>query len=67
MSSVVLAAPAPVPQTVMPSSRAASRSNDALFMPVVISSRRSGNDSRTVRGNGVRSRIATTTSNPRRR
>ena len=42
-------------------------SHQALRAPVVTNSRRSGNRSSSERGNGVRSRIATTTSKPRSR
>ena len=52
----------PVPQTVMPSSRAASMSIEALPMPVVTSSFKSGSDASRSAVNGVRSRIATITS-----
>ena len=51
-----------VPQTVMPRSRAAARSIAALAMPVVTSSRSVGSRRRTLAGNAVRSRMATTTS-----
>ena len=51
-----------VPQTVIPSSRAASMSIDALPIPVVTSSLRSVSEARRFAVNGVRSRIATTTS-----
>ena len=62
-SGIALPAP-PVPQTVMPSSRAASRSKERLAIPVVISRRSAGRRSSVPRGNGVRSRIATITSEP---
>ena len=52
----------PVPHTVTPRSRAASMSIAALAMPVVTSSRRSGSLASRLAVNGVRSRIATTTS-----
>ena len=52
-----------MPQTVIPRSRAASTSIDALRIPVVTSSFRFGSRSSTSRGNGVRSRMATTTAN----
>ena len=51
-----------VPHTVMPRARAASRSIEALARPVVTMSRRAGSRSITSPGNGVRSRISTTTS-----
>ena len=50
----------PVPQTVTLRSLAASRSMARLTMPVVMRRRRSGNASISTRGNGVRSRMATT-------
>jgi hypothetical protein len=52
----------PVPHTVTPCARAASRSMAALPMPVVTSSRRLGSRSNTSAGNGVRSLMATTIS-----
>ena len=51
-----------MPHTVMPRVRAVSRSIEALARPVVTTSRRAGNRSITSPGNGVRSRIRTTTS-----
>ena len=54
----------PVAQTVMPQRRAAPTSIAALRGPVLTSRRRSVSRSRTSAGNGVRSRIATATSNP---
>ena len=63
-----IALPEPVvPQTATPRCFAASRSIDALAMPVVTSSRRFGRAAITRAGNGVRSRMATTTSLPARR
>ncbi len=50
-----------VPQTVIPSSRAAAMSIDALPIPVVTSSSRSFSEARRFAVNGVRSRMATTT------
>jgi hypothetical protein len=52
----------PVPQTSTPSSRAASMSIAALPMPVVTRRRRFGSEVSRLAVNGVRSRIATTTS-----
>ena len=65
-SGIALPEP-PVPHTVMPRRAAAATSIDAFTMPVVTSRRRAGSDSRIVAGNGVRSRIATTTSLSRSR
>ena len=64
VSSMVANAPvnASVPQTVTPSSCAASTSIAALAMPAVTSSRSDGRRARIVAGKGVRSRIATTAS-----
>jgi hypothetical protein len=53
-----------VPQTTTPRERAASRSIDAFAIPVVTSSRSASRRSNRARVNGVRSRIATTTSKP---
>ena len=52
----------PVPHTVTPRAAAASRSIAALPMPVVTSSRSRGSWPSRSASNGVRSRIATTTS-----
>ena len=49
----------PVPETIAPSSRAASTSMAAFWLPVVISSSSFGSFSSRSRWNGVRSRIAT--------
>ena len=49
----------------MPRSRAAAMSIEALAMPVVTSSGRFGRRASRLRVNGVRSRIATTTSKRR--
>jgi hypothetical protein len=65
-SGIALPAP-PVPQTVTPAAAAAGRSIDALTGPVVIRRRSAGRASSTADGNGVRSRMATTTSLWRRR
>ena len=54
-----------VPLTVTPCTAAAVMSIAALAIPVVTSRRRSGNRSNVAARNGVRSRIATTTSAPR--
>ena len=51
-----------VPHTVIPRAAAASRSIDVLPMPVVTSSRSRGSWPSRSASNGVRSRIATTTS-----
>ena len=67
VSSTVGAASPPVPATMIPSSRAASMSIAAFARPVVTSSFSAGSRSRRARGNGVRSRIATTISNGARR
>ncbi len=53
-----------VPQTTTPCALAASRSIEALRMPVVIRSFRSGSASITARGKAVRSRIAQTMAKP---
>ena len=50
----------PVPHTVTPRSLAASVSIEALRMPVVMRSFKSGSASITLRGKPVRSRMATT-------
>ena len=50
----------PVPQTVTPLSALAAMSIEALRMPVVIRSFRSGSFSITARGKAVRSRMAQT-------
>ena len=63
VSSTVGAARLPVPSTAIPSSRAASMSIAAFARPVVTSSFSAGSCSSTARGKGVRSRMATTTSN----
>ena len=60
-SGIALPEP-PVPHTVMPWRAAASRSIEALAIPVVTSSRRAGSAASTSAVNGVRSRIATTMS-----
>ena len=52
-----------VPQTVTPRSRATAMSMEALRMPLVTSSLRSGSRSNRPRRNGVRSRITQTISN----
>jgi hypothetical protein len=52
-----------VPHTVTPCFAAASRSIDALRIPVVTSSLSFGSRSNSHASNGVRSRIATTMSN----
>ena len=57
----------PVPQTVTPRALAASVSIEALRMPVVMRSFRSGSASMTLRGKPVRSRMATTIGNPLQR
>ena len=67
VSSAVLLTIPHVPETTMPSSLAAPTSMAALRSPVVTSSRRSGSRSSTALGNAVRSRMATTTSQPRSR
>src|SRR5215468_7187610 len=54
----------PVPHTVTPRSAAAAMSIEALRMPVVMRSLRSGNFSRTARGKAVRSRMAQMILNP---
>ncbi len=54
----------PVPQTVTPRSAAALMSKELFLAPVVIRSFRSGRASITLRGNGVRSRMPTTTAKP---
>ncbi len=51
-----------MPQTVTPGRVAAATSIEALDAPVVTSSRRSGSRASSSASNGVRSRIATTTS-----
>jgi hypothetical protein len=51
-----------VPQTTILRSTAAATSIDAFRIPVVTSSLSRGSRSRSARGNGVRSRIATTAS-----
>ena len=56
----------PVPQTVTPWSAAAARSMAAFAAPVVTSNFRRGSFASTARGNGVRSRMATTMSKPDR-
>src|ERR1035437_6267060 len=63
VNSSVDAGEPPVPHTVTPRSRSASRSTAALTIPVVTSRRRLGRRWRSERGNAVRSRIATITSN----
>ena len=65
VSSGVAAPLPPVPHTVTPAAAAAATSIDALRIPVVTSSRRSGSSRSRSAVNGVRSRIATTTSNGR--
>ena len=55
----------PVPHTVTPAAVAAGTSIDAFRIPVVTSSRRFGSSRRRSAVNGVRSRIATITSNGR--
>ena len=67
VSSTVEPPASGVPHTVMPSSPAAGTSMDAFFIPVVTSSWRSGSRASRSRGNGVRSRMATTTANPANR
>ena len=67
VSSAVAVGCEPVPQTVIPRSSAAAMSMDLLRMPVVTSSFRLGSRASRVRGNAVRSRIATTTSKGSRR
>ena len=62
VSSAVAKPSDPVPHTTTPSSRAASTSIAAFWLPVVISSSSLGSLSSSSRGNGVRSRIATTIS-----
>jgi hypothetical protein len=52
----------PVPHTVIPRAAAASRSMDALPMPVVTSRRSRGSRPSRSASNGVRSRMATMTS-----
>ncbi len=63
VSSAVEEPTPPVPHTVIPCAAAASRSIDALDMPVVTSSRSRGSWPSRSASNGVRSRIATMTSN----
>ena len=63
VSSAVEDATPPVPHTVIPRAAAAARSMDALDMPVVTSSRSRGSPPSRSASNGVRSRIATMTSN----
>ena len=56
-----------VPQQTTPFAFKVARSTDLLRIPEVMNSFRSGNRLTTEVGNGVRSRIAQTTSNPFRR
>jgi hypothetical protein len=65
VSSGVAPAVPPVPHTVIPAAFAAATSIDALCMPVVTSSLRFGSSRSRSAGSGVRSRIATITSNGR--
>jgi len=62
VSSAVAEPMPPVPHTVIPRPPAASRSMDAFDMPVVTSRRSRGSWLSRSASNGVRSRMATTTS-----